>query len=312
MRELLPERARIVDVTLRDGLQVVTEKVPTSVKVEIVEALVAAGVTEIEAVSFAHPRLLPQLADAEELMAEVPRREGIRYRGLVPNAKGAERAVGCGLDEMVAVAAVDDEVSRRNQGRSTAEVLAELPRIGELARDAAADLVVVVACGFFAPARGQVPWVATEAVVDAAVAAGAAGIALATTTGMEDPVQVAAGVRDTRARHPELGIGVHLHNRNGFAPANALAALTNGADWLEGAVAGLGGDLWFPGDPTVLGNAATEDLVHLLDSVGVTTGVDLDLLRQAMRLVTEATNWPPTSFVARGGTRHDLATATWP
>ncbi|QPP10270.1 hypothetical protein G4Z16_31920 [Streptomyces bathyalis] len=107
---------------------------------------------------------------------------------------------------------------------------------------------------------------------------------------MEDPVQVDDGVRRARARHPGIGVGVHLHNRNGFAPANALAELASGADWLESATAGLGGDLWFPGDRTVLVNMATEDLVHLLDSVGIATGVDLTRLRTAMRLVTETTS----------------------
>jgi hydroxymethylglutaryl-CoA lyase len=308
----LPARIRIVDVTLRDGLQVVEKPLPTEVKVDVLRALLDAGVREIEAVSFAHPRLLPQLADAERLMARAPRPEHVRYRGLVPNVRGAERARECGLHEFVAVVAADDEVSRRNQGRTTAQVVADLPRIGALAHQAGAGLTVVVACAFFAPARGPVPWKDTKAVIDAAVDSGATGVCLATTTGMEDPVQVAEGVHRLRTRHPGIGVGVHLHNRNGFAPANALAALAAGADWLESAVAGLGGDLWFPGDPSVLGNMATEDLVHLLDSVRVTTGVDLHRLRTAMRLVTETTGWAPASFVARGGTRHDLANAKWP
>jgi hydroxymethylglutaryl-CoA lyase len=311
-RSELPKRTRIVDVTLRDGLQVIEEPLSTDIKLDMLRALLDAGVREIETVSFAHPRVLPQLADAEELMARAPRPRHVRYRGLVPNVRGAERARDCGLDEFVAVVAADDEVSRRNQGRPTQEIITDLPRIGALAHQAGAALIIIVACGFFAPARGPMPWRDAEAIIDAAVDSGAAGVSLATTTGMEDPIQVAAGVRRTRARYPELGIGVHLHNRNGFAPANALAALAAGADWLEGAVAGLGGDLWFPGDRTVLGNAATEDLVHLLDSVGVATGVHLDRLRAAMRLVMEATDWPATSFVARGGTRDELATAEWP
>lgn len=312
MNPARPGRTRVVDVTLRDGLQVVEKPVPTEAKAEVLEALIEAGVREIEAVSFAHPRLLPQLADAEKLMARAPRPGHVRYRGLVPNVRGAERAGECGLHELAAVVSADDEVSRRNQGRPTRQIVAGLPRTGDIARRAGADLVVVVACAFFAPARGPVPWKDTEAVIDAAVDSGATGVCLATTSGMEDPFQVADGVRRTRTRHPGVGLGVHLHNRNGFAPANALAALAYGADWLESALAGLGGDLWFPGDPAVLGNMATEDLVHLLDSVGIATGVDLQRLRTAMQLVMEAADWPPTSFVARGGTRHDLATAEWP
>jgi hydroxymethylglutaryl-CoA lyase len=309
----LPASVRLVEVGLRDGLQAVFEPVlTTTAKVSVVEALIAAGVREIEAVSFAHPRILPQLADAEALMASVPRQSGVRYRGLIPNAGGARRARDCGLDSFVAVISADDEVSRRNQRRSVTELLTELAEIAAIAREAGAELIVGIACAFFAPARGPVPWAETERVLDAAVAAGARGVYLACTSGMEDPVSVGAGVAAARARHRGLEVGVHLHNRNGFAPANALAALTSGADWLEGAFGGLGGDMWFPGDPSVLGNAPTEDLVQLMDSVGVATGIDLTTYLTVVELTARLTGRASQSFVSRGGTRAQLAQAAWP
>lgn len=314
MRRLLqlPDSIRIVEVGLRDGLQAVPEPLRTEDKVRIVEGLIAAGVREIEAVSFAHPKVLPQLADAEALMAAVPRPEGVRYRGLVPNLRGAQRAVACGLDEWTVVVPVDEEVALRNQRRTPAQLLDELVEIGRLAREHDVRLVVAVATAFFAPARGPVPFPDTLAVVDAAVDAGADGVYLAATSGQEQPLEMADGIAQVRARHTGLDVGVHLHNRNGFAPANALLAMAAGATWLEGSFAGLGGDLWFPGDPTVLGNAPTEDLVHLCDAVGVRTGISLERYLDVVRQVEQLTGRPSTSFVTRGGTREELATASWP
>jgi hydroxymethylglutaryl-CoA lyase len=308
----LPAQVRLVEVGLRDGLQAVSRVLPTEGKLELVHLLLEAGLREIEAVSFAHPRVLPQLADAAAVMAGVPRRAGVTYRGLVPNLRGAQRATDCGLDELVVVVSADDTVSVKNQRRTTAEVLAELPDIARVAEASGCRLIVAVACAFFAPARGPVPAAERDLVVDTAVDVGAPAVYLAATSGQETPVEVAEGVVATRRRHPQLQVGVHLHNRNGFAPANALAAMQAGASWLEASFGGLGGDMWFPGDPTVLGNAPMEDLVHLCEGLGVQTGVDLAAYLKVVRRAEELTGIPSTSFVTRGGTRDDLARATWP
>lgn len=308
----LPRTVRLVEVGLRDGLQAVGEPVKTDVKVSIVEGLIDAGVTTIEPVSFAHPKVLPQLADAEAVMAAVPRHDGLTYRGLVPNLRGAQRAVECDLDEWVLVVSADEEVSLRNQRRTVQQMLDELVEVAELAREHGVRLVVAVACAFFAPARGPVPRQERLRIVDAAAAAGAGGVYLAATSGQEQPLEMADGISETRERHPHLDVGVHLHNRNGFAPANALLAMAAGATWLEGSFAGLGGDLWFPGDPTVLGNAPMEDLIHLCDSMGVGTGISLPAYLKVVRKVEAATGIPSTSFVTRGGTRDELAAASWP
>lgn len=308
----LPAQVRLVEVGLRDGLQAVSRVLPTEVKVELVHLLLEAGIREIEAVSFAHPRVLPQLADAAAVMAAVPRRTDVTYRGLVPNIRGAERATDCGLDDMVVVVSADDTVSVKNQRRTTAEALAELPAIARVAESAGCRLVVAVACAFFAPARGPVLAAERDLVVDTAVDVGASAVYLAATSGQETPAEVAEGIVATRRRHPGLQVGVHLHNRNGFAPANALAAMQAGASWLEASFAGLGGDMWFPGDPTVLGNAPMEDVVHLCEGLGVRTGVDLTAYLEVVRRAEEVTGIRSTSFVTRGGTREDLARASWP
>lgn len=305
----LPSSIRLVEVGLRDGLQVVTTPVSTDDKVDLVRRLVAAGVMEIEAVSFAHPRVLPQLADASDVMSRVPRGRGVRYRGLVPNLRGAQRAAECGLDITVALACADEEVTRRNQNATVDEVLAELAPIGRVVRDSGSEYVVGVANAFFAWGSGLTPRDERLRCVDAAVEAGASGVYLACTTGMEDPRQVFDGILEVRERHPGVEIGVHLHARNGMALASAVTAMQAGVDWLEGAFAGLGGDLWAPGPPEVLGNAPFEDLVHLMDTMGIQTGIDLTHYLDVVRRVEELTGWRPLSFVTSGGTRAELSGA---
>lgn len=305
----LPSQIRLVEVGLRDGMQTVTRPVSTDDKVDLVRALIDSGVTEIEAVSFAHPKVLPQFADSVEVMSRVPRVEGVIYRGLVPNLRGAERAAECRLDVMVALATTDEAVTRKNQNTTVAEVLAGLPAIGNVAADAGSEFVVGIANSFFAWGSGLTPEAKRLEAVEAAVQAGASGVYLACTTGMEDPKQVFDGIVQVKNRYPELQVGVHLHSRNGMALATALASMQAGVDWLEGSFGGLGGDLWAPGPPEVLGNAPLEDLVHLMDSLGVRTGVDLDSYLQVVRRVAELTGWQSTAAVVRGGTRDDLTQA---
>ena len=311
MRLVLPNEIRLVEVGLRDGLQVVEQTLATDEKLNLVRLLLQSGVRHIEAVSFAHPKVLPQLADAEELMALVPRDCGANYRGLVPNLRGAQRAAACDLDEIVALTCADETVTRINQNRTVSEVLSELPSIGETVRAAGARLVVGVAMAFFAPGRGVVPVQERNRCIDAAVDAGATGIYLACSSGMDDPRQVADGVADLRQRHPHVEVGVHLHARNGMALANALAAMSAGAHWLEGAFGGLGGDLWAPGPRDVLGNVPFEDLVHMTECLGVRTGVDLNEYMKVVFAAEALTGWKPRSSVITGGTRAALAEFDW-
>lgn len=301
-----PDRIRLVEVGLRDGMQTVTRPVSTADKLDLVHSLIDSGVTEIEAVSFAHPKVLPQFADSTELMSQVPRIHGVSYRGLVPNVKGAQRAAECGLDAMVALATTDEAVTRKNQNSTVAEVLAGLPAIGEIARSSGADFVVGIANSFFAWGSGITPSEKRLQAVQAAVDAGAKGVYLACTTGMEDPKQVFDGVVEVKEMYPGVEVGVHLHARNGMALATAITSLQAGVDWLEGSFGGLGGDLWAPGPPEVLGNAPLEDLVHLMDTIGVKTGIDLVRYLEVVRRVTDITGWESTAAVMRGGTRKEL------
>lgn len=308
----LPASIRLVEVGLRDGLQVVPTPVPVEDKLRLVDRLLDAGLRHLEVSSFGRPDVLPQLADAEEMMARVPRDRGAVYRGLVPNVRGAQRAASCGLDEMVALVCADEAVTQVNQRQSVEQVLAGLPRIAAIARDAGTRLIVGVAMAFFAPGRGEVSRANRMRCVDAAADAGADGIYLASSAGMDDPAQIAAGIADVRAQYPSIDVGVHLHSRNGMALANALAAMLAGASWLEAAFGGMGGDLWAPGDPAVLGNAPMEDLVHMTQCLGVHTGVDLNTYLDVVAEAMTVTGWTARSAVTAGGTRQQLATANWP
>ena len=308
----LPAAVRLVEVGLRDGLQIVSTPLPVEQKVRLVNRLLDAGLRHVEVCSFARPDVLPQLADAEQVMARVPRDRGAVYRGLVPNVRGAQRAAPCGLDEMVALVCADEAVTQLNQRRSVTQVLAELPKIAAIAREAGARLIVGVAMAFFAPGRGAVGRADRMRCVEAAAQAGADGIYLASSAGMDDPGQIAAGIADVRSCAPGVEVGVHLHARNGMALANALAAMMAGATWLEGAFGGLGGDLWAPGDPNVLGNAPMEDLVHMTQCLGVETGVNLETYLEVAAEAMAATGWTARSAVTSGGTRAQLAALPWP
>ncbi len=307
----LPARVDLVEVGPRDGLQSLPQVLPTEQKVRLIEAVVDAGVTTVEAVSFAHPRVLPQLADAEAVMAALRRRQGVVYRGLVPNVKGATRALGCGVDEMVCLVTCDDDLNVRNQGMDVETTLRQIEEIGALAHARGVRVSAVVGLAFFTPGKGLTPVGRLLGICRRLAGMGIERLSLAASSGMADPRQVAETVSRMRAELPGVRFGLHLHNRNGMALANAVAGMVAGAEWLEGSILGIGGDAWFPGDLDVLGNAPMEDLVHLTALMGVSTGVDLDRYLEASRMAEALLGRRSASFVVRGGTRAALAAHQW-
>lgn len=307
----LPERVELIEVGPRDGLQSLPQVVSTDDKVALVEAIVAAGVTTVEAVSFAHPKVLPQMADAEAVMARLERRPGVVYRGLVPNVRGATRAAGCGVDEMVCLVTCDDDLNLRNQGMDVETTLKQIEEIVALAGRSAIRTSAVIGLAFFTPGKGLTPFDRLLAVSRRLAALGIPRVSLAATSGMADPRQVFETVSRLRAELPSVRLGLHLHNRNGMALANALAGMQAGAEWLEGSILGVGGDAWFPGDLDVLGNVPMEDLVHLTASIGVSTGVDLDRYLEASRKAERMLGRKSAAFVVRGGTRAALVAHQW-
>ncbi|OZC56179.1 pyruvate carboxyltransferase [Rhodococcus sp. RS1C4] len=307
----LPSSATVVDVGLRDGLQAVENVLDTDAKLEILNGLLASGFTTLEITSFAHPRVLPQFADAEQVIAGAPRTPGVTYKALVPNFKGALRALETKIDEIVMVVPVDPETARRNQNATPDQLLAALAQVVDHAHASGKKVTAAVATAFFATCRGPIPNNELKDALRRVIDAGVDSLYLAGTSGMEIPSEFENGIALAKSLAPDIPVGVHLHNRNGFGPINALAALAAGADWLEASFGGLGGDMWFPGDKSVLGNAPMEDVLNLLHSMGVATGIDLDRYLDVVRYSEKVTGTDSYSFLSRGGTRDDVARTQW-
>lgn len=286
------------DVTLRDGLQD-EDPVPTDAKVAVYEALVAAGVRELELTSFVRPDRVPAMADADELVRRTTGEADAPVRwGLVLNPRGVERALGVGIDHLQFVVSVSDTHNRHNAGRSVEQSLDELATIRE--RAAGAALEVTLSTAFGCPYEGPVDPGAVLAVAERVFAIGVEGVSLADTIGTGIPGEVGRLVAETVALAAGVPVGAHLHDTRGLAIANGLAALEAGAARLDAAVGGLGGCPFAPG---ASGNVPLEDLVHALDASGIRTGIDLDRLLDAARLACEVVGRPVASHVGAAGPR---------
>ena len=281
----LPPRISLREVGPRDGLQN-EQPVGTGAKVALIDALSATGVGRIEAVSFVHPRAIPQMADADEVWKRVSRAAQVRYSALVPNLRGAQRALDAGFTELEAVVSASDTHNRKNVNRSTQESLDEIAQIIDLAHQRGATCQVIVSTAWGCPYEGDVPVERVAAVAGRAVADGADSASFGDTTGMATPCRVQALVGTFRSQHPDMPLNLHFHNTRGTGLANVLTALDMGVADFDASVGGLGGCPYAPG---ATGNIATEELVHMVEDMGVATGVDLERLigvaAQAERIV---------------------------
>ena len=265
----------LVEVAPRDGLQNESTLLSTSTKVELIRRVLAAGVKRIEAVSFVHPGRVPQMADAEAVMAEVPRPAGVSYIGLVLNRRGLDRALAAGMDEINVVVVATETFSRRNQGVSVDDAVAAWLDIARDARAAGVRASVTIGAAFGCPFEGEVAPTVIDELVRRVAEGGPGEVALADTIGVGVPAQVRRLFSGARDALPDVPLRAHFHNTRNTGYANALAALEAGATVLDASVGGLGG---CPYAPRASGNVATEDLVYLLEHEGVETGVDLDAL----------------------------------
>lgn len=295
----LPARVRLREVGPRDGLQN-EEPVPTDVKVNLIDALSMTGLRRIEAVSFVHPAAIPQMADADDVWSRVRRNPAVTYSALVPNRRGLDRALAAGFTDIEVVISASDTHNRRNINRATAEALADLPELVDVAHAAGATLQLIVSTAWGCPYEGDVPvervvWVAGEG-----VGAGVDSVAYGDTTGMATPTRVVRLVGETRLTHPDLPLGLHFHNTRGTGLANVYAALQLGVDDFDAAVAGLGGCPYAPG---ASGNIATEEVVAMLEDMGIDTGVDLDALLDVAAMAERAVGHQAPSQVLRAGPR---------
>ena len=301
--EQLPGAVEINEVGPRDGFQAEDEFIPTECKVEIIDALSRTGVAAIQVTSVVHPKAVPQLADAEDVMARIERAPGVRYTVLVPNLRGAERAVPMGADGWELMLSVTDSHSRSNANRNTDEALRGMEPVVALARENGVEVTGSMATALGCPFEGKVPFERVLYVAEAYRAMGVRHLGVADTVGVADPRLVFETMSGLKERLPGITLGLHLHNTRGMALANVLAALQAGVTEFDSSVGGLGG---CPFAPDATGNISTEDLVHMLDLMGVGSGVDLDSMLAVARKVKEVVGHPLESAVARAGKAEDL------
>ena len=286
----------IREVGPRDGLQN-EAPVPTAAKVELLDALSGTGVGRIEAVSFVHPRAIPQMADAASVWAAARREPGVRYSALVPNTKGAQRALAAGFTELEVVVSASDTHNRANLNRSTAQSLDDITGLIGLVHEAGATVEVIVATSFGCPYEGDVPPARVAAIVERVLADGADRLAFGDTTGMATPRRVTELLAVVPRERPVL---LHFHDTRGTGLANILTALDLGVTEFDASVGGLGGCPYAPG---ATGNVATEEVVHMLHDLGLDTGIDLDRLIRAAELAERIVGRTLPSGVLRAGPR---------
>ena len=298
-RPELPAHVDIRDVSLRDGLQI-ERPIPLSAKLELLAAVAATGVREMEATAFVSPSKVPALADAAELAAELPQFPDIEFSALVASPNGAKRAIAAGLRSIEYVVSAADGHSRANVGRSSAEATAQIPEIVAIAHDSDVAVEVIIATAWDCPFDGPTSPQRVLDVVSAAVDAGADRLAIADTIGTATPRRVADLIDRLRPRIAAVPLGAHFHNTRGAGLASAYAAVSAGVTRLDASIGGLGGCPFAPG---ASGNIATEDLVYLLRDSGVHVDVDLEAAIAAAQVAQRAVGHDLPSALLRAGDR---------
>ena len=293
----------IHEVVARDGLQIEPQFVPTEQKIELIDALSDTGLAKIEVTSFVSPKAVPNLRDAETVMANIKRKPSVKYVALIANLKGAERAIAARADEVNLVVSVSETHNRANVRRSTdasfegfGEIMRELERTG-------ISVAGALSTAFGCPFEGGQSSGRVLQFVGRYVELGVRSVTLADTTGMGHPKQVLDLCAAVRERWPELELALHFHNTRGMGLANVLSGLAAGVQRYEACLGGLGGCPFAPG---ATGNICTEDLVHMLECMGYTTGVNLDKLLAASKRLGEIVSHELPGQVAKAGKTTDL------
>jgi hydroxymethylglutaryl-CoA lyase len=294
----LPQRIVISEVGPRDGLQIERTFIATEQKIALIDALSRTGLSKIEATSFVRPKVVPQLADAEAVAAGIARREGVRYAAFIPNARGAERAVAAGIDDLKVGMAASDTFNELNVRMTTEQGMRAIDEIARVAKGTASRVVGGIATAFGCPYEGPVSPDRVQRMFAQLIEIGAPIVYLADTTGVANPDLVRRTVESLRTRWPQARIGLHLHNTRGQGIANALAGLYCGVTDFEGSVGGLGG---CPFAPRAVGNICTEDFVHMADEMGIETGIDLDALIATSRMAQQILGRTLPGMVMKAG-----------
>lgn len=299
----LTKRILVAEVGPRDGLQSFPRWVGTDVKVQIVDRLSELHLPVIEVSSFTHPKVVPHLRDAEEVFSRIQRKPGIVYRGLVPNARGAERAIAAKVGEMLGLITVSATYTRKNQNMTMEQVIEQSLLAFRIAEANSIPFVMALGMAFWCAYEGLIPEHQVTDLVRLLYDGGIRRFYLAGSLGMEDPAHVNRLFLKLGKQFPSAQFGYHVHNLSGMATANILAALDGGAQWLEGAICGIGGGTSMPTTLGSVGNFATEDLVMMLSEMGIETGVDPLQAVEASREIAALLGIEPRGHRANGATR---------
>jgi hydroxymethylglutaryl-CoA lyase len=298
----LPPRVYLQEVAVRDGFQIEPAFVATEDKIALIDDLSTTGLAKIEITSFVSPKAIPNLRDAQEVALGITRVPGVTYVALVPNQRGAERALECGLDEINLVLSASATHNLANMRMTPAQSLAGFRSIMEMARGTGLKINGTIATAFGCPFEGPLASADIVALGHAFRELGMHSVTLADTTGMADPRQVAALTAMFLDTFPGMPLTLHFHNTRGMGLANVMAAIDAGAVRFDGALGGLGGCPFAPG---ATGNVCTEDVAHMLDSCGIATGVDLDALLRIARGLPELLGHEVPGQLIKAGRRSE-------
>lgn len=297
-------RIYIQEVGTRDGLQAESAFVPTEEKIALINSLSQAGMAKIEVTAFVSPKAIPALRDAQAVMLGIDRIPGVIYSALVPNVRGAERAIESRVDELNLVMSSSESHNLSNLGMTREQSFSALSKVADIARTARLAVNISLSCAFGCPMEGDVlekavlQWCA-RFIEDT----GAGGITLCDTTGMAYPSQVAKLTERFRASWPDIELSLHFHNTRGMGLANVLAGIDAGADRFDASLGGIGGCPYAPG---ASGNVCTEEVVHALNLMGYNTGVHLDSLIAASKRLPVLIGHDTPSQITKAGCRLDL------
>ncbi|MEM1103122.1 MAG: hydroxymethylglutaryl-CoA lyase [Pseudomonadota bacterium] len=293
-----PSSVEIVEVSPRDGLQNEQRLFSTSEKLDLIADALNAGVRRLEVASFVNPRRVPQMADAEDVVARLPDRPDVTYIGLVLNVRGARRALETKIDQLGAVAIATDTFAQKNQGQTSKESVDVATEIVALAQREGRSAQITLSAAFGCPFEGEVSPLRVAEMAQRAAEAGPVEIALADTIGVAIPAQVTSVISAVKEAAPETPVRVHFHNTRNTAIANVVAAIECGAVVVDSSIGGIGG---CPFAPAATGNVATEDVLYLLNKWGVQTGVNLEAVIGAANRLTSEKGLKTPGMVSKAG-----------
>ena len=296
----IPPKVKMVEVGPRDGLQNERQTVPTEVKIDLIDRLTDCGLPVIEATAFVSPKWVPQMADGARVMAGIRRRAGVSYPVLTPNMKGFEAALAAGAEEVAVFGAASESFSEKNINCGIDESLARFAPLCEAAKEHGISVRGYVSCALGCPYEGEIAPARVAEVAARLFRLGCYEVSLGDTIGVGTPGRARAMIEAVAREVPMERLAVHFHDTYGQALANILAALELGVAVVDASVAGLGGCPYAPG---ASGNVASEDVLYMLDGLGVETGVDLDALVEVAWFITDVLGRPPAAKVSRAKAR---------